>query len=803
MIQRLFLLAVLIFGGISTADAQGVVKLPAKCTAFQPRALQSRILKESDIKRFMSTRTYGQNDVSTERYWNVFSDRENNPTYVSPGSSQRYSTLEFNEELRIAVVRGDYALVYSEPKLDEQYPRISGDAICRGWVPMSKLLLWGSCLSDEHGIHYKALFCTNINSLDEKSRSVGIGYLDPVKKQTQKRLTQRMEFFYVMKRENGLTLLSTQNVVENAEFSKKLLYCWVPAESFVPWNQRSCVEPTWIPDDVEYFAENKINAMIHPDKTLRNKAAPIMYVARNQRDTRDINIYRIPQDQLRYPVLDETTSEIYNLSTFCNAGGNTMKKGDPIQTAKLEQMKKKFTINIGIVIDGTNSMEPYYAPVKEAIKESMSYFPQSANVKVGVVIYRDYADGEYVTEYLPLMNPKNNSMLASFLDTGGKYGIKNSPADRTNTEALYLGIDTALDKFKFVDGESNILLVIGDCGNDSADTRCASQDVIAKKLIEKDVVVMGFQVKNRTDTSWTLFNDQILGLMRASLQGNYDRLQKGAVIRVLPSVDENRVQNGHTVKATNVDLELFVSGHRYANPNIENGVMKASELQSHLTKSISEYAARVQKQVDFIVNVDHDALINAFETTDEVISGTLRLNKALIREMFGSHISKDDINGLLNFRGYARKRDVRSGREFFKPVLFISNEELLELIKRLEGVYEASRTYSTNREPYINAMKALVRSFAPDKSDAEMAKMGNSEIMDMIAGLNESARSLKSYSLNEIGSRHVVSDDQYQAIIRDFSNKFRKLQYLPRNSRAFVKDFNGAKYYWIPISDLP
>lgn len=788
--------------GLSTFAQQP--KLPGKCTAFLPRVLLSPVLKESDIRRFMSSANYGQNETSTSRYWNVYSDRDNNPTYVAPGSQTKYATLEFNEKLRIAEVRNGYALVYKEPKYGEGYPAISKDAVCRGWIHLSKLLLWGSCLSDEHGIHYKALFCTNLSSLDEKTKSVGVGYLNPVDKQTKKRLTQKMDFYYVMKRENNLTLLASQNTLENAIYSKNVLYCWVPAESFVPWNQRSCAEPTWIPDDVEFFAEKKININIFPNKSMQGKSIPITYVAKNQRDTKDINVYRIPEDQLRYPILDDTTKDVYNLSTFCNTGGNTMKT-NPVQKIKEEEMKKKFHINIGIVIDGTKSMEPYYPAVKDAIKESVAYFPEKATVKVGVVIYRDYTDGEYVTEYLPLMPPKDNSALVSFLDNGGKYGIKSAANDKTYTEALYKGIDTALDSFKFVDGESNILLVIGDCGNAASDSRCATQEAIAKKLIEKDVVLMGFQVQNKTNINWTSFNDQILSLMGTALQGSYDRLEKGATIRTMPSVGEDGIRNGYNVKATNVNMELFVSGHRYANPNINDGRMSADVLKTHLTKTISDYAERVQKRVDFIVNVDpvDDPGFNElFEVKENAVGGTLRMDRALLREMFGDKITKDDINGLLNFRGYAKKRDV-SGRDYFKPVLFISFEELLELIKRLEPVNEAARTYSTNREPYINAMKALVRSFAPDKSDAEMAKMGNSEIMNIVAGLNESARSLKGYSLNEIANTHVVPDNVYQSIIRDFSTKFRKLQFLPRNSRAFVKDFNGAKYYWIPITDLP
>ena len=57
--------------------------------------------------------------------------------------------------------------------------------------------------------------------------------------------------------------------------------------------------------------------------------------------------------------------------------------------------------------------------------------------------------------------------------------------------------------------------------------------------------------------------------------------------------------------------------------------------------------------------------------------------------------------------------------------------------------------------------------------------------------------------MNEIASAHAVPDATYQSIIRDFSTKFRKLKGLSASRRAFVKEFNGAKYYWIPISDLP
>ena len=61
--------------------------------------------------------------------------------------------------------------------------------------------------------------------------------------------------------------------------------------------------------------------------------------------------------------------------------------------------------------------------------------------------------------------------INSFLDTGGNYGIQSSNKDTTLEEALYYGIDFALNTLDFKEGESNMMLVVGDCGNDKNDTK--------------------------------------------------------------------------------------------------------------------------------------------------------------------------------------------------------------------------------------------------------------------------------------------------------------------------------------------
>ena len=91
--------------------------------------------------------------------------------------------------------------------------------------------------------------------------------------------------------------------------------------------------------------------------------------------------------------------------------------------------------------------------------------------------------------------------LKEFLMSGGKYGVKSSKQDKTAAEALYYGIDSALDFFKFNADESNILLVVGDCGNDRKDTKVSSSTIV-NKLVDKNVHFIGFQVRSESDDAF-------------------------------------------------------------------------------------------------------------------------------------------------------------------------------------------------------------------------------------------------------------------------------------------------------------
>lgn len=786
--KKLSLLLTLIFYSVVVAYA--APSLPDKCQVFYPDLLlSSSVLKDSDLKAFMKTSDFGQRkEPRDRRFWIVYSDRDDNTTYAAPDGASKYKSLSMNERVRIAQIKNGYALVYSEPQADIAYPMISQYAECKGWVSMKNLLLWHTCPTDEAGIYYKALLCVNLDQ--EADSNLGNLYRNPKNKSKFEKLATDMRFYFVMKREGNLALLSVTHSLDGR--SDQVLYGWVDDQSFVAWNQRSCIEPTWDIKDVEYFADEKVQASIYKEADLADCVTRIEF-SRRQSAKYDKHLYRMNPDNLRFPLLDNGTDDLYNCSTFSSAGGDAVvvNNGEVNEKSDLgfseAELKELSNINIGIVIDGTTSMAPFYPAVKEAIAEGRKFFGKKYNVKVGAVIYRDYSDGEFITEVCPLTRPDNPS-LEQFLDKGGNYGIKSHKSDRTIEEAMYTGIDTALDRLGFKPKQSNILLVVGDCGNDRADTRVSSASIV-DKLVQKNVCIMGFQVRRNSEDAYELFNSQIVDLMRKSLEKKYTTLNKGIKVQIRDTKEGYELLND--AKST-----LYVGTHSF--PELGQQV-EVNKLSALMQQAIMHCSESVSHQVDIWTSLN----AGGFKANSTSVNTGIDIDEAWLKHRLGDRYEKiKESNSLLAFKGYVHKTH-KSGRQFFKPVVFISSDELNSLIERLAPVNDAAVVQTNDREPYVRAMKALIQSMVPDITDDEMNRLGYKEIMNMVAGLNEAASALKGYSIAEIASHQAVSHQQYASIVSDFKRKFSMLQRLKAQPYKYTRTFNGLKYYWLPVEDLP
>ena len=113
----------------------------------------------------------------------------------------------------------------------------------------------------------------------------------------------------------------------------------------------------------------------------------------------------------RYPVIYKKKNGVMKTGVM----GKVYSEGKEVDITdeKLAEVKQEFelikqqakNLNVVFVVDGTNSMGPYFNPISSAIKksfESLKGSYTSSNIRFAGVIYRDYADGDHLVDIHPL-----------------------------------------------------------------------------------------------------------------------------------------------------------------------------------------------------------------------------------------------------------------------------------------------------------------------------------------------------------------------------------------------------------------
>lgn len=777
--------------------AQAAPTLPQTTSVSLPKLLLKNTVKQSEVDALLNSNDWGQSSNSG-KFWTVYSDRDNNMTYNSASSTSGVcTTLSFNEKLRIAKIENGYALVYEEKEKGLGYPHISKtSAESKGWIPMDHLLLWGSCPTNEAGIYNKALIVLNLDEIDSNTKSdMGNLYLNPSNRNNSTKLTSSMDFYFVMKKDkaSGLVLLARECKMEG--YTSEVLFGWVHQNSFVSWDQRTCLEQNWKPNVAEQLSGQEVP--VFKDAQLTKFACRYPLGTPNSVATTKSIMYRMNPDEMRYPVLnnDSGNESLYKITAFATTKGGTpprVPRGKGNNSITEDKLRKMSVINLIVVIDGTSSMENYYKPTQEIIKRAYDYFgKESGNVvKVGVVIYRDYSDGQYIIEKVPMTSPTDPKIL-KFLETGGSYGVKSSPNDHTYAEALYKGLEVALDAdgMGYSAENSNLMFVVGDCGNDLEDTNCISEEEIIRRCVKNRVQVSAFQVRNNNEQSFLLFRQQMGKIVRENLKAQYGKLGNDF------KAGFKELSDGYEFKTSLPPHENFYIG---STRNADLGMsMDVSKLYDIVKNSYMQFSEAIDAQRAIVYN-SKTILNGGGNGSKGTVDGNL-LKTIFTTEEINILMSH---NNLMAVQGYTNKK-TQTGLDYWQPIIYISSDEFAGLMEKLQPVMAAASSGSTDRKPYVSAMKALIRSMVPDITEREMDEKDVKEVMALVSGLNVTSQSLGGRSLIQIQDENIVPLAEFDAMIAEFRNKYNKLKKIREQNYLFSTQSNKTTWYWIPVEDLP
>lgn len=795
--------------------------LPQRCSVFRPAILKKRIIKESQLEELtMRTKkkapSYGQKGISTNEYWYVYSDRSDNTTYEEPDSeSKKFGTLDFNEQVIIASIvskgENDYALVYTEPK-SQIYPAISRAAKCRGWVPMSKLLLWSDCPANDHDILNKAIIVGNINRLNKDEETTGYYYKNPeILDKNREALKSVMKFYFVMKKDpkTGMHLLAEYSRVGGRV--QNALFGWVSPGMYAPWSERTCLEPNWKLDvlvNQNLKGTNiPVGDLILNDSKNKKRSRYTGIKAhthielgkkRNNVTNDDRVAYRLDPRTLRYPLLENLEKDgkdpFFKITAFASIGGAdaSVDAGsgamDKIQKL-LDDMK---VINLIFVIDGTAGMGKYFTAVTNILNRE--YFKRdNRKVKIGLVIYRDPNAGKNATEYLPMRDP-NDATLRRWLNKGGEYGLKGKSEYRSVLEALKLALDAG--KMGYSRDQSNLMFVIGDCGNNPNGMNTSTQEEIANRCVQNRIQLSSFNVRNLDKAPYQLFRKQLARIVMKNMETQYAQLGDVAKHEYVQTADGYDFKPG-----INPETTLFIGSFRNAASGKE---MSDNQLYSYIYST--------SQRIDEAINRQEKIMSNAEKTiTGKNGNSSMERNTAassIDMEYIQNRLSKADINAikqsglLMAFEGYTPIKSD-SNLDFWQPVIYISHPELLNLLSKLKHVVDEADQDSDDRGAYVQAMKQLAATIVGDVSESALGEMKNEDIMNMLTGLTVKTNALN-FSLNDIQSKKKVTPQQFKELTSTFVEQYKKLDGIRSLNYPFsYKDRNGEKWYWIPTEFLP
>ncbi len=785
--------------------AQGIQAIPAKpdeCKAFRPRTLANYIYKQSDLAPFISPKTgadaYEQGGTNTRVYWTVYSDRSNNPCYEDSQGQTTCGTLSFEEELRIAEIENGRALVYVEPDNRMRYPQISGEAKVKGWVPMDHLLLWSLCPTNDRFIYQKALIVANMDQI-KSDPDFSFSFTNPQTKEGRTTLKSRMGFLYVMKtdQQTKKVLLAKESVVGG---KIKVFYGWVSPGTYIEWNDRTCLELNWVNKDREQLREAGITSIPVKDAKTGQSITNVELGGKNHVTNIEKDVWRQDPAVLRFPLLKANPND-YVATIFAdtknggNSSMNSMGKAAEAQKDVNKTVDNMRIVNIIVVIDGTKGMDNCYSYVQRAIERAYKDFSTSADrvVRVGGVIYRDYGykmgNRQCTYEVFPMMAMNGNDAKLKRFFSGGDFGIKNAPTDKDDYVALFGGIDKALDAqaMNYNRENSNLMFVIGNCGNRANDTRSPSQEVIVKKLVDNRIQLSSFQVKNMDTNETNLFQRQMGIIVRDNMLKQYQKHFGPQATGKYRDVEDG----SDFVPMSSLEKEhtFFIGGYRYPDPNMD---LNEARLYSLLKSTAERFDKAMSRQIDMVTNAE-----------DVVNSGDI-FGQSYLKSFLGPEKYK-----LLEENQYMMAKignvphKSSQGIDFWRPVIYISHREFRKLTEGLSIVYKGIDNSTNLRHDYVTAMKELVRAMLPGYTESQMGAMSNEEIMEQISGLTYKTSSMKRYSLTDIMDEGKVPDNQFMGIVSSFVDKYRNLISIRDKNYPFSTKHGSEVYYWIPADDLP
>ena len=719
--------------------------------------------------RIAESRNWGE--LSSSK-WQVWIDRSGVKALSSPSASATAcgGELEFLSKYHVAKEENGYLLLYtpSETQSGLSIPRRSKAV---GWVSVDHLLLWSYCPRTQGQIYEKAVILRNYDEL-QSSQLATISpdfSKHPFRSQPNGWKAQDLEYYFVYKRDQGNVLLFTEyKLPTNTTDISNDKSGWMKKGMYTAWNNRTCYEPNF---DADVKGSHAAAFRSFDDARQYKNTGSLEHAIFDE----TLTGVRWSPNKVRFPVIDEE-SKIATIGTIGKLGNakDASKTYDEIERLKekINRIKAKLSkINVVFVMDGTHSMVNYYKPMAMALQNAMKQDGMSdGNMNFGAVVYRNYADGSRLVEFLPLTT--NHQTVANWLA-----GRECQSVGKTDYEAMLYGLNYAIENMTWKSENANFIILVGDAANAPKDQKGLTVDAIAEKMARLGINFVAFQANHPGRAAYDDFPSQINQLMRKELSLLMKRDVKGKDFKLIDQIYQFRSER----------WPIYTCAFKYQ--QIDESA-KPDELQHLTEKRIKSFKEQANKELKDI----------------EIGTQTGELSPEMENELRKIGLSDADIK-LIKERGYVLKVNGYTSlssnyKQIFRPCVFMSESELQQLIQSFKAVNVSS---SDNiRLDLQNALKRLALLYLGQSRNPDEQSID--QIMNAITGLTSIAGKnvLANYNLKDITNPSKVTDSE----IIDFVSMIRKdtehLEKMKANkANRFSPNANKNYYFYILLDDMP
>lgn len=730
-----------------------------------------------------------------------FGDYSSNPWYVyvlsegvrateSAGGGTTISTLKFMEQFRVAEISGKYLLLYCDDQIADgdkllipkkvrtRESRIESDGIRSdgyvGWVSSDDLLLWTICPRTDDGVYQKVAIVRDVDDLSTRSASGPARMYTDINCLQSKGVANALDIYFAFYyAPSGNVLVTNVSDTKGGKMVTQRVG-WIKRGDFIKWNTRICWEPAFNTVD----NEGKINKEC------------VSYANQRAADNCEIDhvVSQVPLNGKRKPALFPRCpvlnyqKGIAELAVIGNYGKETSSGLDPIETMKkikaLEESVSK--INVVFVMDASNSMRSCFQAMSDAVADiirSKDY--RDHDVNFGVVAYRNYRDelkGRLVSKLDFTKDP--NKVIDFLNNTECRSDEHNDPQ-----EALFYGLNYAVDNMNWSSKGSNFIILISDVSNKEPDAKGITSAKLIDKLAGKHINLVAFQARSQPDPAYMNFGSQMSDIIKGLLKKEGYTSAKPVKTKHQTFMFEQEAK-----------LPFRPMGFKWKSSQDQN--INPSELTSMIIGTLRVFIQKTDDNIALLRNA-----INGSSSD----SGDEELNKSLANWLVREGIIKsaEDLKNIggIKVKGHSTMYYCRqSENQMWTPCIFMAEKELTELIANLSNV---TRSSSANRRGELQRECLRMILMYTGQQDLSSTQLNDPNLSYIIKEIEKECGyrfhpDVKAHILNP----NKLNDSEFESLCALLKKEVEELRTQQNKSSNYWVN-QGLKYYYIHLDTMP